>query len=171
MMRAIVVAAILAAPTTAAAEPNIALADLGLHVIGAGLEHAIAPQVSFQVDLDYYAPWTQMLHQGDSATDVQGAVVRVRPVYYFREAGAGPWLSPFVQGGVGFGVAGGDRHSGPVFAAGVSLGYSFVIRNAVVLGVGVGVQYHYAHFDVPDVATPSFSGVWPHGDLTVGYTF
>jgi hypothetical protein len=171
MMRAIVIAAVLAAPATAAADGNIGLADLGLHVIGGGVQHATSPTIAWQVDLDYYSPWTEMLHQGNPINDVVGAVVRVRPMFYYMEAGVGPWLSPFVQGGVGFGVVGAGRHAGPVFAAGASLGYSLLIRRVVVLAIGVGVQYHYANFDATDVKTPSFSGLWPHADLMVGYAF
>jgi len=169
-MRALLTACALAAPTTAAADNNIAVADLGLHVIGAGIQHATSLNIAWQVDLDYYSPWTEMLHQGNSINDVVGAVVRVRPMFYYLEAGVGPWLSPFVQGGVGFGVVSAGRHAGPVFATGVSLGYSFVIRR-VVLAIGVGIQYQYANFEATDVKTPSFSGLWPHADLMVGYAF
>src|SRR5262249_3269006 len=133
-----------------------------------GLQHRATPHVVVQAAIDLYAPWTKMESDDRGANDILGAILRVRPVYYLFDAPRGVWASPFLQGGVGFGVGGGTRHSGTVFAAGAALGYSWLFGR-VMLSVGVGVQYHYAKFDVPDRPTPSFKGAWPHADLVVGY--
>ena len=143
------------------AEPgdNLATADLGLHVIGAGYQHTIAPRAAVQVDLDYYGPWTQMLADNHSATTMAGAVVRARVFGFLGAAPTGWWASPFVQAG----VAKGDT-SGLVAAGGIAAGYAWLFGK-LELSIGFGVQYHYSD------ASPKFSGVWPHGDAIVGYAF
>ncbi len=171
-VRAIAIAVTLAAaPTVAAADPprDALLADLGLHVVGVGAQHAIAPQVAVEVTLAYYAPWTQLDHDGLAASDLVGAVARARVFVYLDAAPTGWWLSPFAQGGVGWGLRDGARHAGPVWAVGASVGYAWLFGR-VQVAVGVGLQYHAADIPGGD-APPSFGGVWPHADALVGWTF
>jgi hypothetical protein len=148
------------ASTAAAAEPdNVVTADLGLHVIGAGVQRTVAPRVAVQVDLDYYAPWTQMLADNHDGTLMAGAIVRARVFGFLHAAPTGWWLSPFVQAGYAKGTS-----SGAVAAGGVSVGYAWLFGR-FALAVGFGAQYHDSR------AAPTFSGVWPHGDINAGYAF
>lgn len=168
-MKHIIVAAILFAPSLAAAEPNeMVIADLGLHVVGGGLQYRSSSHTVIQGAIDLYSPWTKMDNDGRSANDILGAIIRLRPVFYLFDAPAGVWVSPFVQGGIGWGVVGDSRKSGPVAAVGAAVGYSWLFGR-VMLSIGAGAQYHYASFEAPDRPTPSFKGVWPHADLVVGY--
>ena len=154
------VLALLLMSGVASAEPaNVVEADLGLHVVGAGIQRTVAPKVALQLDLDYYSPWTQMLADGHSGTVMSGAVVRARAFWFFDRAPSGWWVSPFVQAGVAKGTS-----SGAVAAGGASIGYTWLVGK-LAIALGVGAQYHYAG------AEPGFSGVWPHGDINVGYAF
>jgi len=157
-------------PTAALAETSdLVIADLGLHVVGVGLEHRATSHTAVSASIDLYAPWTQMGNDDRGANDVLGAVLRVRPVFYVQGGGAGLWVSPFVQGGLGWGLVDGERHRGTVYAIGAAIGYAWMV-GPVMLSAGVGAQYHHASFDVPGKDTPSFAGVWPHVDLVAGYT-
>jgi Protein of unknown function (DUF3575) len=149
--------------TSARADPaNVALADLGLHVIGVGVQRSVSPHVALQLDLDYYSPWTELLADGRGQFAILGGVVRARVFAYLDAVPAGWWISPFVQAGYAHGSGGDD---GAVAAAGASIGYTWLFAHRYVLAIGVGAQYHVAH------AAPEFSGVWPHADLNLGYAF
>jgi outer membrane scaffolding protein for murein synthesis (MipA/OmpV family) len=132
-------------------------ADLGLHVIGVGEQHTLTPRVAFQVDLDYYGPWTQMLADDHALTTMSGAIVRARVFGFLHAAPTGWWISPFVQAGYASGTS-----TGAVAAGGISAGYAWLVGK-LSISVGFGVQYHDSE------AAPTFSGVWPHGDAIVGY--
>jgi hypothetical protein len=157
-----------AIPTvTPVAHADAVVADLGLHVIGAGVHHALTPRQVLAVDLDFYGPWTTEQHQGLTTSALMGAVVRVRP-FLFRDAGAtGWWLSPFAQLGVGWGAYPDGRHAGAVWAVGAAIGHAWQLGPLTLL-VGLGAQYHHA--DV-GAGPPSFAGLWPHADAIVGWTF
>jgi hypothetical protein len=159
-------ALVAASPARVAADPpsDLVVADLGLHVVGVGVQHAIDPRVAVQVALDYYAPWTQLQHDGGTATDITGVVVRARAMFYLRAAPRGWWWSPFVQGGVGSAA----RGRGAVFAGGASIGYAWTFGR-VDLALGAGAQYHVAR--IPGDGPPRFEGVWPHADIIVGWAF
>jgi hypothetical protein len=171
-MKLLLVAALLVGlPGVVVAAPptDAVVADLGLHVIGAGLHHTVAPRLVVAADLDYYAPWTQEQHLGLGATALAGAVVRVRALWFLDAAPTGWWVSPLAQAGVGWGVRDGTRHAGAVWAVGAAGGYAWLLGH-VTLAVGVGVQYHHAA--IPDGSgAPSFAGVWPHADAIVGWAF
>ncbi|MEO7326933.1 MAG: hypothetical protein ABI193_00035, partial [Minicystis sp.] len=52
---------ITASPLARAEAPqprHVVLADLGLHVIGAGYQQCFSPRFSAQVSANYYVPWT-----------------------------------------------------------------------------------------------------------------
>ncbi len=148
---------------TAQAEPeNLVLADLGLHVVGIGYQRTISPRVALQIDADSYTPWTQE----DEFFEVQGAVLRVRPVFYADLAPRGWWLSPFAQAGVGTA----DRGSGLVWAVGATVGYAWLVAEHVHIAVGVGAQYDQARIPGGD-AKPHFAEIWPTLDGTIGYAF
>jgi hypothetical protein len=80
------------------------------------------------------------------------------------------WISPFAQAGVGWGLRDGERRPGPVSAAGVSVGYSALLGSSVLLGGGLGFQYHAARIPGGD-GPPSFSRYYPQVDIQLGYLF
>ena len=157
------------------APKTIALADLGLHVVGAGLQRTVAPHVAIQGVVALYVPWTQnknvfKLRDDGTDGDVRGAVVRLRAFGYLSEAPTGPWISPFVQGGIGAATRSGKAETGPVWAAGATIGYAWLIGRNVHLAVGAGAQYHVARMS-GGRALPSFATVFPQIDLNLGYAF
>lgn len=150
---------------------NAVIADLGLHVIGVGLQHTIGPRLAGQIALDLYDPWTQdrnflglsgKAHEGD----IIGGVARGR-VFFFPggDTPRGAWLSPFVQ--VGRAV---DREpggeSGLVWASGLSAGYAWFFAERVPLALGGGLQYHASH-----IPGAGFGRLYPTLDLVTGYAF
>jgi hypothetical protein len=154
---------------------NIALADLGLHVVGVGYQRTVTPWMATQLSLNLYGPWTHNMHllsgSDEPDNDVLGGVVRQRIFFYpLREAPIGPWLSPFAQFGVARATKDGKEGSGSVGAIGVSAGYSFLIAKRVHLAVGLGAQYHAAYF-ASFQGPPRFGGFYPHLDLNLGYAF
>jgi hypothetical protein len=165
----------------AAPPPPIAqdmlVADLGEHVVGFGYQRAISPWIAAQLVGAYYQPWTQNINflglSGDAnkGGDLRGAIVRGRVfVHPFGAAPTGMWISPFTQAGIGFGLRNGERRAGPVSAAGVSVGYSALLGDSVLLGGGLGIQYHAAEIPGGD-GPPRFSRYYPQVDIQVGYVF
>jgi hypothetical protein len=143
---------------------HLVLADLGLHVIGAGFQTTVSPHLALQLDADFYGPWTQSLANDHGAAATAGGVIRVRPFFYLtRAALRGVWVSPFVQAGFAKGDV--DHAVGLAAAGGVSVGYAWLFPHDIALAIGVGVQYHYAD------TNPGFSSVWPHADFNIGYAF
>jgi hypothetical protein len=145
------------------AEPeNLVIADLGLHVVGVGYQRTVAPNVAVQVCAESYTPWTQE----DQFFEVQGAVLRARPVIYKDRAPRGWWLSPFAQ----VGVVSAERGSGAAWAIGASLGYAWLVADHVHIAVGAGAQYDQARISGGS-SRPAFAEVWPQLDGTIGYAF
>jgi hypothetical protein len=163
MYRLAAVAVVLASGMARAEPPqNVVLTDLGLHVVGIGYQRTVAPHVALQIDADSYTPWTQE----DTFFEVQGFVVRARPVFYSGEAPTGWWLSPFAQAGVGSA----SRGSGLVWAAGASVGYAWLAWSHLHIAIGAGAQYDQARIPGGN-DRPAFKEIWPHLDGTVGYAF
>jgi len=168
-------------PQRAAAPRPIArhllIADLGQHVVGFGYQRTVSPWVGAQITAAYYQPWTQNIDflglsgEANKGGDLRGVIARGRVFFHpFGEAPTGVWISPFVQGGVGWGLRDGQRLAGPVSAAGVSVGYSALLGDSVLLGGGLGMQYHAAK--IPGGAgPPRFSRFYPQVDIQVGYVF
>ncbi|MBA3541031.1 MAG: hypothetical protein H0T79_15580, partial [Deltaproteobacteria bacterium] len=104
-LAAIVLVTAWASTAQAEAPPEtVVLADLGLHVIGAGVQRTVAPRVAVQGALEFYSPWAQNLdvlglRDDDVDGDVRGAAIRVRVFGYLGAAPTGWWLSPFAQAG------------------------------------------------------------------------
>jgi len=153
------------------------VADLGQHVVGFGYQRSLAPWISAQLVASYYQPWTQNINflglSGDEnkGGDLRGMIARGRVFFYpFGGAPAGLWISPFAQAGVGFGLRGGERRTGSVWAAGASVGYTALLTRAVFLGLGMGVQYHAAQIPGGDTP-PSFSRFYPQVEIQLGYAF
>ena len=145
------------------AEPaNVLVADLGLHVVGVGYQRTVAPGVAVQLCAESYTPWTQE----DRFFELQGAVLRARPVFYKDLAPHGWWLSPFVQAG----VASADRGSGAVWAVGASVGYAWLVADHVHIALGLGAQYAQARI-AGGSSRPAFAELWPQIDGTIGYAF
>ena len=117
----------------AEAPQTIVLADLGLHVVGAGVQRTVAPRVALQADLDWYVPWTQT----EEALDTMGFVLRLRPRFYLTdEAPEGFWISPFVQGGFATSEIDGEGRVGLAASLGVSAGYALLLLDHLHLAIG-----------------------------------
>ena len=155
---------------------NVVLADLGLHVVGLGYQRTLSSHVALQLAADAYTPWTQNINllglPGEAtAGDTSGWVIRARPFVYPLGGGpTGVWVSPFFQAGVGSATRDGQREQGRLWAAGASVGYSWLMGHRVHIAFGVGGQYHVADF--PGGAdAPSFSRPYPTLDGSIGYLF
>jgi hypothetical protein len=162
------------APSAPSAPTHLLIADLGQHVVGVGYQRTISPWVGAQIALDYYQPWTQNIDflglsgAANKGGDLRGAVTRVRVFFHpFGGAPTGLWISPFAQAGVGWGVRDGERRAGPVSAAGASVGYSALLGSSVLLGGGLGGQYHAAK--IAGDGPPSFSRFYPQVDIQLGF--
>ena len=174
---ALLLAVLLAAPALRAEAPqNLLLADLGLHVVGAGYQRTLSPSLAAQVALESYTPWTQnldLLGLSGAAfkADLQGAAVRARVfVYPWGTAPTGPWLSPFAQAGLGWATRDGSKRTGLIWAVGASAGWSWLPAEQVHLAFGAGLQFHAAEIPGGDGA-PSFRRFYPTLDGSVGYAF
>lgn len=163
MSRLAAVLLLVTATAAAHADPdNLVVADLGLHVVGIGYQRTITPGIALQLDADSYTPWTEE----DRFFEVQGAVLRLRGVFYAEQAPRGWWISPFAQGGIGTA----DRGTGAVWAAGASVGYAWLIASHVHIALGIGAQYNQARIPGGD-GRPAFAQIWPQLDGTIGYAF
>jgi hypothetical protein len=138
-MRVAVTLVVVFASAAHADPSNIMLADLGLHVVGVGYQRTVSEHVALQLAAESFTPWTQE----DTFFEVQGFVVRARPMMYLRaETPTGWWLSPFAQAG----VASASR------------------------GSGLGAQYDQARI-AGGSARPAFGEAWPTIDGSIGYAF
>lgn len=156
---------------------RVIVADLGQHVLGLGYQVRLASFASVQVAADYYQPWTQNIDflglSGDAnkGGDLRGLVARGR--FFFHPLGDAPtglWVSPFVQGGVGFGLRDGERRAGPVWAFGQSIGWTWRVAEVILLGLGAGVQHHAARIPGGE-GPPSFGRIYPQLDIQAGWAF
>ena len=166
-------AASTAAPVVA--PQRLLVADLGQHVVAFGYQASTSRWMAAQIVGGYYQPWTQNINflglSGDAnkGGDLRGVIARGRVFFHpFGAAPTGLWISPFVQAGIGWGLRGDDRRAGPVSAAGVSVGYSALLGESVLLGGGLGVQYHEARIPGGD-GPPRFSRYYPQVDIQLGY--
>lgn len=162
-------------PPAEGAGQRLLIADLGQHVVAFGYQASTSRWIAAQLVGGYYQPWTQNINffglSGDASKggDLRGVIARGRVFFHpFGAAPTGPWVSPFVQAGVGWGLRGDDRRAGPVSAAGVSVGYSALLGESILLGGGLGIQYHEARIPGGDSA-PRFSRYYPQVDIQLGY--
>jgi hypothetical protein len=136
------------------------VADLGQHVVGFGYQRSSSRWVAAQLVGSYYQPWTQNINflglSGDAnkGGDLRGFIVRGRVFFH-----------PF-----GAALRNRERRAGPVSAAGVSVGYSALLGESVLLGGGLGLQYHAADIPGGD-GPPRFSRYYPQVEIQVGYVF
>ena len=146
---------------------NVALADLGLHVIGVGYQRTLRPWVAVQASTGLYSPWTEY----DQPSDMLGVFLRARAFFHpLGGAPAGLWISPFAQYGLGSTRDGAERRLSGIWGVGGSLGWSLLLGQRVLVAVGGGVQYHAV--EVLDVAgKPGFAKVGPTIDGNLGYAF
>ncbi len=154
---------------------RLLIADLGQHVVAFGYQASTSRWLAAQIVGGYYQPWTQNINflglSGDAnrGGDLRGLIARGRVFFHpFGAAPTGPWISPFAQAGIGWGLRDGERRAGPVSAAGVSVGYSALIGESVLLGGGLGIQYHEARIPGGD-GPPRFSRYYPQVDIQLGY--
>lgn len=155
--------------------PHALVADLGMHVVGVGYQRTLHCLVAAQVSASFYLPWTMnrntlRLAGGgrDGTADTAGFVVRGR-VFFFPagESPTGFWLSPFLQTGAVWATREGTQQTGPTFAAGLSVGWTFALGDRVLLGLGVGGQYQAAWFD-GDTREPGFERFGPTVEINLG---
>jgi hypothetical protein len=163
------------APPAERAGQRLLVADLGQHVVAFGYQASTSRWIAAQIVGGYYQPWTQNINflglSGDAnkGGDLRGVIARGRVFFHpFGAAPTGLWISPFVQAGIGWGLRGDDRRAGPVSAAGVSVGYSALLGESILLGGGLGLQYHEARIPGGDGA-PRFSRYYPQVDIQLGY--
>ena len=156
-------------PLRCDARPDVLLADLGLHVINAGYQRTLGCGFVAQASAGLYSPW--MVNDdvlglgGGQERDVIGVVLRVRPFFFpFAAAPSGLWVSPFFQTGW---VSAGDQ-SGLAVAGGAAIGWTWWLGSRVLLGIGLGAQWHAVIVD-GSTAPPGFSRLGPHGDINLGY--
>jgi len=158
--------------------PNAIVADLGMHVINLGYQRTLGCYVVAQSSAGLYGPWTvnsNVLGLGGGAQnpdgDVIGFVVRGRAfVFPLGHAPGGFWISPYVQAAPVTGTRNGKKLVGPAFASGLSIGWTFRLGERVLLGLGLGGQYHRTSF-AHSTARPGFSLFGPTIDLNVGVRF
>jgi hypothetical protein len=166
-----------AAPASKPLPADMLVADLGQHVVGVGYQRSTSRWVAAQVVAAYYQPWTQNIDflglsgEENKGGDLHGVIGRVRVFFHpFGAAPTGLWISPFAQAGVGWGLRNDKRVAGPVSAAGASVGYSARLGTSVLLGGGLGFQYHAAKIPGGD-GPPRFSRYYPQVDIQLGYLF
>jgi hypothetical protein len=149
--------------------PDVLLADLGLHVINAGYQRTLGCGIVVQASAGLYSPW--MVNNdvfglgGGVEREVIGAVLRARPFFFpLAAAPAGLWVSPFVQAGL---VSAGDQ-TGIAIAGGAAIGWTWWLGSRVLLGIGLGAQWHAVIVD-GSTKVPGFTRLGPHGDINLGY--
>lgn len=157
------------------ARPHALVADLGMHVVGVGYQTTLHCLVSVQLSASLYVPWAMNKNtlglagdrrNGDA--DTLGFVVRGRLFFYpAGESPTGFWLSPFVQSGAVWATREGTQQAGFTAAVGLSVGWTFALGDRVLLGLGLGGQYHVATFG-GDVEEPGFERFSPNVDLNLG---
>ncbi|HVK70758.1 MAG TPA: hypothetical protein VM694_40160 [Polyangium sp.] len=161
-----------------AERPNAVVADLGLHVVNAGYQRVFGCHVTVQATAGLYGPWTVTqnvlgLGGGDRTPDedVIGMVLRGRVFFHpLGRAPGGLWISPYTQAGPVRSRVASEKIWGPAFAAGLSAGWTWRLGNHVLLGLGLGAQYHRASF-LGRTARPGFSLFGPTVDINVGFRF
>jgi hypothetical protein len=138
-------------------------ADLGLTVIQLAYEEPIGAHWALQLEGGifgtYFLPWFDL---GD---DVRGIGGGVRPTWFARSCGRGPYVAPYLRVSRITGEDEADvEHNGVGLAAGVFVGWAFGLTDRLDLRVGVGAQYIY--LDAPPLgASTPFVAL----DLVVGY--
>ena len=164
-------ALLLASAPALADEPprprNVILADLGLHVIGAGYERVLHRFFAVQADLEWYVPWTQ---GGDRALAVWGVALRTRVfVHLMGNAPNGVWISPVGTFGYGHAEMSDVDRGGPMWSVGASIGYAGTLFRHLHLSIGLGGQYNEGRFGLQ--SPPSYARFYPTVDGTVGWAF
>jgi hypothetical protein len=167
-----------AAAQDCVARPNAVVADLGLHVISLGYQRTRGCVVTVQASAGLYSPWTVNSNvlglagaDHDPPGDVIGFALRARAfVHPFGTAPGGLWVSPFVQAGPVRATVGGVASGGLAAAAGLSVGWTWLLGERWLLGLGLGAQYHTASFD-GSAAFPGFARFSPTVDINVAFRF
>lgn len=155
--------ALAAAPRAAAAEdrlgPSLQL-DLGLAVVGAGVELPLASRAAImlegQVFSTYFAPWF------DAGDRVDGFGGQVRATWFSRAGGHGLYLTPYLRVDR---VTSEDATGAAVgFSTGAAVGWSFAATRRLDVRAGAGAQYLHYRLAPAEVTTP-----FVQLDLVVAY--
>lgn len=163
---------------------TVLLADLGLHIVAAGVQRVVTDRIALQASAGWYVPWTQTKnvfgvsgdhHSPDTGGsirrpgDPQGGMVRLRPFFYLgSQPLRGLWVSPFIQGGWVTADRAGTSRTGPAAALGATVGYAFLLADHLHLSLGAGLQVHAATLPGGDTF-PSFFQPFPTADIAIGY--
>lgn len=141
--------------------------DLGLAVIGIGMELPVAAHLAASVEAIGFSTFYLPLAGGGVATTGYGA--GVRGTWIDGRDGRGLFVTPFFRlAQVGGEKATGDRGHGIATAAGITVGQAFRATQTIDLRFGFGVQL--VHYDIRTArgtlqATTPFLAF----DLVIGY--
>jgi uncharacterized protein DUF3575 len=145
-MRAVAaVVVVLAAASSASAEPerleNQVQADVGLAVVGLGIEVPIADHVALMAEAQifgtYFLPWF------DRGDDAKGLGAQVRATWFQRTSGHGLYVMGYARMDAVRNARDMLEADGIGTSAGAVVGWSFRLTNRLDLRVGAGVQYIY----------------------------
>jgi hypothetical protein len=134
-------------------------ADLGLAVVGVGVETAVQPHHAVMVEAQifgtYFLPWF------DAGDNLVGFGVQVRPTWFSRVHQHGAYVTPFVR----LDRVTDDHDSAAFgFCAGAAVGWAFPLTQRLDMRIGAGAQYMRYKLATSDVSTP-----FVQLDLVVGY--
>lgn len=166
-----------ALPARAERHTTVLVADLGLHVIGIGMQTNFTNHFAGQIALESWTPWTQNINllglSGDAYKgDASGVAVRARGyIHPFHDAPEGFWVSPFAQGGFATATVNGTSAGGPTWAVGASAGWAWMLVNTIHISLGGGMQLHAATFPGAPTVAPSFRRLYPTLDASIGWAF
>lgn len=159
---------VLLAGSAANAEPARQLQlDLGIGVVGVGMELPVADHLAIQLEATGFSTFFLPLIGG--GVDVVGYGAGVRPTWLAGEDGRGLFVTPmFRLEHVGGEKATGERGHGLAIATGVTIGQAFRVSAKVDLRLGFGgqlIRYDLRTAGGPLTATVPFLAV----DVVVGY--
>ena len=143
-------------------------ANLVFGVIGLGYERVLANWVSLRFEAQYTRNWF-------SKDDIWALGGTVRPFFFLtRAAPSGLYVSPLATLAYSEGHNSAASAHGAGWAAGGTIGYSWLIRRLVNIRVGGGVQYvsiEVTGQSATSTARIGASGLWPAVDLSLGFVF
>lgn len=142
---------------------NVLVADLSLGVLGLAYERVILDDFSLRLAAQYYRPWYV-------SDDVFGVGGELRAQFFlYGVAPEGLYLSPGARV-YWASLHQPDAPSGLAVSWVLTLGYSFLIEDSLLLRVGIGPQVHAVDLLEGD-AEPDFVGVYPIADALAGWAF
>ena len=145
---------------------HVVMADLSLGVIAAAYEHVFNENLSLQVAAGLYGPWYRWQ---DNVIRGFGGELRFF-VFMLQPAPAGLYLSPGVRVAWVSAEKDGQSGDGIAWSARLTVGYSIMFAQAVILRLGVGVQGHVVDVEVAG-EQQGFAEIYPAADIELGWAF